>query len=247
MYIINTFKSKTYKIISITELVSLDITTFIGIRCLLLVILVIYLIYKNKSNLYTNFYVFSIFIISLLSLRHTSLMYLMTLSILSYSNIKIDIKSEYKSVICNFISICLTFTGILLLPYSKDIRSDYIDITNVIENKDALIYNSDMDVGGYFEYNGYTKMSLDSRCEAFSKEISGIDNIIRNYTAISKGYLIEDDFSYTIPTDEYILGLVEDYDYVISGKLQYFNRIALKNNWIELYKDQSYVIWKNPK
>lgn len=247
MYIVNTFRSKTYDIITISELTSMSPISFIGIKYLLLLAVTIYLIYKHKSNLYINFYTFSIFILALISIRHISIMYLVPLFIVCYID-KIEIKESICQILYYILFILTAAMSLLLATQAKDIReTNYGGLISVIQDKDALIYNADMDVGGYFEYNGYTKIALDSRCEAFSKEISGVDNVIRDYMMLSKGYLIKDDGSYTIPTDEYILSIVESYDYVISGKLQYFNRIAIKNNWVELYKDESYIIWQNPK
>lgn len=114
-----------------------------------------------------------------------------------------------------------------------------------IDKEDGSI-DAVMDLGGWLEYNGCTKIKLDSRCEAFSEEISGVPNVMTDYLVLSQGYRIDmEDYSYTMVEDEEILELVDDYRYVVSKKNQYVNRTLNRNpdEWIKIFDDDVYTVY----
>lgn len=242
LYIFRTFLSKTYSLFNIKELESTNILSTIGIRLILLVSLTIWYIYKHKSNIYINTYVFIISLLTLINVRHFSVIYIAVLFVMC----NIDLKK-----LCNTY-VYIIFSCLMILSFiegsvkSTDIYNYYGNVANIIEDKDATIYNSAMDLGGFLEYNGYTKVKVDSRCEAFSKENSGIDNVNYDLVAVSTGYKVDKDFNYSLMSDNEILNIVIDYDYIIASNLDYINRIAIdENGWNKIYTDNNYTIYKN--
>ena len=204
----------------------------------------IWYIYKHRSNIFINTYVFGISLLTLFNIRHLSVLYIAVLFIIC----NID-TTKLKNYFVYMLA--LTFIMINSIESSSgtvDINTNYGDVASIIENKDAKIYNSAMDLGGYLEYNGYTKVKIDSRCEAFSKEISGVENVNEDLFSVRKGYKLNEDYSYSIMNDKDILSIVEDYDYIIAIDTDYINRIAtIENNWKKIYynEDTKYIIYEN--
>jgi hypothetical protein len=85
---------------------------------------------------------------------------------------------------------------------------------------------------------------LDSRSEAFSKEICGDESIFNNLYITKKGYKIVDGNT-VLASDEEILSILKGYEYVLSVPLDKLN-IVVEGDWIKLYDDGNYIIWKNP-
>ena len=143
------------------------------------------------------------------------------------------------SLIC--IAVCFLFV------HHTDIKYDYGKVANSIEDKDAPIYNVAMDLGGWLEYNGCTKIKIDSRCEAFSEEISGVPHILEDYFALSQGYWAESDGGYSLVEDDEILALVDDYEYVVAKKNQYVNRTMNRNTdvWTLIFDDNKYTVYQH--
>ena len=239
LYIVNTFRSKVYDRIPIKELSSGKITNFTGIEMLIVVTITIILIYKHKSNLYFNFYSLSLFLLFLTSTRHISILYFVLLVMIC--TVPLHIKSaELKKWIYNFSSIALAVLIIASIPSINKMKSKFNDLCTAIPEKDAKIFN-EMDCGGYLEYCGYTKLRIDSRCEVFTKEISGIDGVIEDYLKLKTGY----DSEYNLCSDDEVAKIVEDYDYAICDPTDYFNRIAEDYDFRLIYQDNKYLVWKN--
>lgn len=234
LYIIRTFQSKVFQQISIQEITALDITSIHGVTLFTLLGIVIYAIYNHKSNKYINFYMFSIFILSLINGRHICLLYIVLVYILCYLDIT-------KYINQTLMIICIVFfimMGIIHLRKIDNIENQYNDVATIIEDKNATIYNH-MDVGGWLEYNDYTKVTFDTRPELFTKTFNKKKNLIHNYLLISYGY----DEKRKLVSDDTILKKVEDYDYIIFPSNAYINRIA--NKKFHLIYENNYCIWEN--
>lgn len=242
-YTIKAFISKTYNAFSINELESLDILTFFGIKLLITVGITIYLIYKHRSNIFINNYIFGTFLLTLLNSRHISVLYVGMLFLCCNINFN-KLKSKYLLGITTII--CFLFT-LALAPHAKDIRNDNKDILPYITEKDARIYNVDIDIGGYLEYNGYTKLSFDSRLENFSYIISGVENKLTDLYKLKTGYSLNKDQSYSLISNDDIYNIIKDYDYIISRENNYVTRVLTYDNnshWQKLYSNNNYIIWK---
>lgn len=239
LYIVNTFRSKVYDNVPIKELSSGQITNFTGIQMLIVVMITIILIYKHKSNLYVNFYSLSLFLLFLTSTRHISILYFVLLVMICSLPLHIE-SAELKKWIYNFSSITLAIFIITSIPRINKMNSKFNDLDTAIPEKDARIFN-EMDCGGYLEYCGYTKMKFDSRCEVFTKEISGIDSAIDDYLKFKTGY----DLKINLCSDDEVAKVVENYDYAICISTDYFNRIAEKYDFKLIYQDKKYLVWKN--
>lgn len=240
LYVFKSLMSKSYKLIPIVELDHLDIMSVFGFEIIGILTLTIYLIYQHRSNRYINFYVFSISILTFIAVRQISLLYFALL----YLVIVID----YKKLLSNYalaVVALLSFAACIIFSSDiGDLRNTYGEVANVIEDKDAMIYNSAYDVGGYLEYNGYTKVKIDSRCEAFSKKISGEDNILENNRFLSYGYRLVDDHYDQLDIDK-AENILKDYDYLVADTSDAVVYV-IKDNWINIYEDEMYSVWKNP-
>lgn len=240
LYIVRTFISNSFKYVNIQEINSLNIISLIGIKLLILVVITTILIYLHKSNQYTNFYVYILFILSLINARHVSIMYIAVLFIIC----TIKNFDKLKNNIVYIIGIILCMILCLRIYNTNNIRSNYGSIADSIKNKNALIYNSDIDVGGWLEYNDCTKVKFDSRIEAFSEEISGVSNIIKEFIAISQGYCINS--QQILVEDNEILDILNTYEYVVSNPNQYVNRVLSKSNeWNLIYNDNKYLVYQH--
>lgn len=240
LYIVNTFRSNAFKIVSINEIQPLSITSYIGVKLVLIVAFIIFYNYLHKSNQFINFYVFSVFILSLINVRHISIEFIAIIFIISnLSDIKISIFTPTD--IRLFTSLLFI---LLALAFMNKTDMVYGNVANIIPEKDARIYNSAMDIGGWLEYNGYTKVKIDSRCEAFSKEISGVSNILEEYFAITQGYWVQPNFKYTIAEDNELLLVLNNYDYIVAKENQYINRVLQRSNdWTLIFNDGLYTIY----
>ena len=239
LYILRTFQSKTYDIIGIAELQGISLLSYMGFKLLLLVVYTIYCIYKHKANTFMCYYIFLVAILSLINMRHTSIEFIPVMFIIAYTDWG-WIKNQYMYGVLSLLCIGLSAMFIKNPDFKLE---NYGDITTVIEDKDAKIINSAMDIGGWFEYNGYTKLWMDSRCEAFSEEISGVKGIPADYFRLVYGYNIGPKKNYSFASEEEILDTVRDYDYIVSKKLDYINRVA-DTEWDLIYDDGSYLVWK---
>lgn len=242
LYILRTFKSRTYELYAINELGPMTPDSFVGMKFMILVIITICLIYFHKSNKQLNIYIIGLLILSMISIRHVTIMYIPLMFIIC----SVDFKSINTAWTRVALSMLFIFLAICFSGSAHDLRKDYEQIETIIENKDARIYNSAMDVGGFLEYNGYTKIRIDSRCEAFSEEISGVENVNQDMFAVNKGYIVDLDKHIEFASDEYILDIVNDYDYIVADTLDHINRVVEDNNqWVEIHRSNSYIVWEN--
>lgn len=243
LYIVRTFQSKALDTTAIMEVASLSIKSFIGVKLLILVSIVIWNIYKHKSNRFVNFYTFSIFILALVSARHISILFIAVMFIICYIDFS-ELSNNYVyGIICFLlINLCLTYS-----THIRNYSDNFGIIGEIIKDKDAKIYNSAMELGGWFEYCGYTNVKFDARPELFSEEMCGEPNLLQDYRTMILGTKYDNEQKATIlADDEYILSIVEDYDYVVIKTNSYFNRIANKQ-WHSIYSSNLYVVWENDK
>lgn len=246
LYIFKTFKSNTYDFISISELQPMHIFSYDGVCMLILVALAILLIYLRKSNRYVNFYVFAVFLLALLHIRHTSIEFIPVLFVICAANFKKLHDTYFYSAIA-FLCIVLC---VVHVKGVSNVKYDYGKVAESIQDKDAYIYNTAMDLGGYLEYNGCTKVHLDSRCEAYSEEISGIPNIMEEYFALTRGYWYSNNnnvITYDIAEDDELLYCIKDYKYLVSNRMDYINRVVKDDTdtWTKLFDDGKYIVWEN--
>ena len=246
LYIFKTFKSNTYDFISISELQPMNIFSYDGVCMLILVALTILLIYLRKSNRYVNFYVFAVFLLALLHIRHTSIEFIPVLFVICAVNFKKLHDTYFYSAIA-FLCIVLC---VVHVKGVSNVKHDYGKVVESIQDKDAYIYNTAMDLGGYLEYNGCTKVHLDSRCEAYSEEISGIPNIMEEYFALTRGYWYSNNnnvITYDIAEDDELLYCIKDYKYLVSNRMDYINRVVKDDTdtWTKLFDDGKYIVWEN--
>lgn len=240
LYIVKTFLSNSYDILPIQELQSIDIKTFYGIKLLLATIITVVLLYKKKCSLNTGIIIFGIFILSLINARHISILYIGILFIICDINTSNETVKKYFYI---YTSITWLFISLISTVYIEDlsIKNDIIDS---IQDKNAPVYNAYMDIGGYLEYYGCTKIHVDSRAEAFSENISGIPNILENYYMINTG---KDYNTNELANNSDILKIVNNYKYVLSNSDMYINRCLQDNNDWTLIYDTDYYIWENVK
>lgn len=232
LYILRTFQSNTYEAINISEIDSIKLMSYVGIKLLLLVGTAIYLLYRQKLDKYTTYFVFLLAILAVTNVRHISIAFIPVMFMIT----RLDLTKfkHYYTYICASI-IC--FGLIILKVFTPSLESRYGNVANIIENHDAKIFNTAMDLGGWLEYNGYTNIKYDSRCEAFSKEISGVDNMISDYVIVSTGH----DLQHKYVTNEEVIDIVDDYDYLITTKYSYVNHII---DWTKVYEDDNCIIWE---
>lgn len=243
LYIVRAFMSNAFNIISINELLPISIKDYAGIKLAIIIGFTIYYIYKHKSNYFVNYYVFIITILALINFRHVSIMFIPVVFLICCVDEFHKLNNTYMygciALIC--IAVCFLFV------HHTNIKYDYGNVANIIEDKDAPIYNVAMDLGGWLEYNGCTKIKLDSRCEVFSEEISGVPHIIEDYLALSQGYWLEADGGYSLVEDDEILSLVDNYAYVVAKKNHYVNRTMNRNtdDWTLIFDDNTYTVYKH--
>jgi len=244
LYVFRTFQSKVYDLYNINELGPLTLTSFTGIKFIILVIWTLVLLYFKKADYKAVIYIFGLFFLATTSIRHTTILYIPLLFLVCSVNLT-KLNNYWTRLI--IASICMLLS-MCLIGNAHDIRTtNYENIETVIENKDAKIYNSAMDLGGFLEYNGYTKIRIDSRCEALSEAISGVPDVNENMFTINTGYIKIGDKT-ELATDEYILEIIDDYDYVISKQFDYVNRVLLDNSeWKPIYSSNSFYIWEHQK
>lgn len=242
LYIVRTFLANTYKIININELGPIGITTYVGIKLFLLVVVTIIYLYLHKSNHFINFYVFTIAVLALINVRHISIMYIAVIFLICIIEDFHILNNTYSYSCITLLCIGLC---VLFIKHNMDIRYNYGPVVNAIEDKDAPIYNTAMDLGGWLEYNGCTYIKLDSRCEAFSEEISGVPHVMEDYIILSQGYVIENNSIKSLTTDEEVLALVQDYKYVVAQRLQYVNRTLARHSdeWELIFEDDTYTVY----
>lgn len=244
LYILRTFNSGAYSLFNINELKCLNILSISGAKIIFMLAVAIMLIHWQSSDRYTNFYTFSVAFLCFTATRHLSIAFIPLMFLTTKINFnKFD---KYNTAIYSIVA-SLCFIGTIAnIRQAGDLRNTYGDVANVIEDKNATIYNSAMDVGGYLEYNGYTKVRIDSRCEAFSKEISGEDNILENIYITMTGFIPkEKNKPAVLATKEEMLKIIEDYDYLVSNSVDGV-LMSVQDSWIKIYEDDEYVIWKNP-
>ena len=131
--------------------------------------------------------------------------------------------------------------GLCVVFSHKEVETYEDDMLKVID-KNASIYNSAMDLGGWLEYNGCTNIKLDSRVETFSKLISGQSSILEDYYMVSTGL----EYGYNeLASDIMILQVIDNYDYVIARRPQYVIRVcSLYDHWQLVYSSDKYVVYK---
>ena len=244
-YIAKTFQTSTYEYVILSELSPIKITSSLGIKLLVLVIVTAILLFARKADLHSCFYVFSLFFLALTSLRHISIMYIPLIFLICV----IDFKKIDMRIVWTIFSLVCIWGVVNNANYVMDINNDYGEVVNYIEDKNAPIYNTALDLGGYLEYNGCTKVKLDSRSEAFSEEISGIPGVMEEYYAMANGYWVSGKkgaLHYDLVENEDLLEIADDYRYVITRGGHYFNRVVKHDdNWELIMNDGRYLVWQN--
>lgn len=231
LYVFKALFSNTYQVIKIKELAPINLLSVVGIELLAVFIIVTVLLARKKIDMFTVIYTYGVFILSVMNTRHVSILIIPMIYLISNVDFSvIKNKKMYFSFLCMLLSVFYVYTG-------TNIYHDYGRVAEIIPNKDARIYNSAIDIGGWLEYNGYTCIYMDSRSEAFSEAISGDPDRINNYIATKYGLTLQEK---QIP-DEDILAIIENYDYVISIHSDYINRII---DGEKIYEDNTYIIWK---
>ena len=233
VYIFKTFLSKSFDIIKIQEVMPVSITSYVGVKIALIMIYSLYCIIIHKNDYFMYFYTFSVYILSLISIRHVSILYIAVIFVICHLNTKIDLyKVNVITLLC--IGLCVVFSH-------KEVETYEDDMLKVID-KNASIYNSAMDLGGWLEYNGCTNIKLDSRVETFSELISGQSNILEDYYMVSTGL----EYGYSeLASDIMILQVIDNYDYVIARRPQYVIRVcSLYDHWQLVYSSDKYVVYK---
>ena len=240
LYVYRTFKSHVFDFIHIEEIQPMPILSVYGVGMLLLVGITIYLIYKRKANIFITYYVFTIFILALTNIRHISIQYIPILFLICILDFSWVTTYCYNISTLLLIALCMIFS-------QRNDKYHFDQIENSIKDKDALIFNSALDVGGWLEYNGCTKVKLDSRCEAYSQELSGISGVIEDYYLLRYGYIINiDTKDCQLADDDLILDLITDYQYLVVNNTDYVNRIVEHtDNWNKIYSSKYYTVWQN--
>lgn len=237
LYIVNTFLSGAYNTLPINELQAISILSYNGVIFIILLAIVIWNIYKGKSDKTTDFYMFVSFLLALVNLRHSSIMFIGIIYMIRNSYFE-KLLNKYLYYV---LSACLLLFAIVTVPFIYDRREENLDIVNVIPYKDAKIYTVDIDIGGYFEYYGYTNINIDMRSELFSERFCGQKNILENLIALEKG---KDNKGWY--DDDELRKIVNGYSYVITNNTSYANKILTKG-WHIIWEDDEHKIWENNK
>ena len=228
LYIVKSFTSGAFDYFLVSELQSLNVTTVIGAIWLCTLIITIYLVYKHKTDYKANYFIFTLSLLLLLSVRHFSIYIIAILFLICCIEFKFNI-------IIGLISIILcVFSSLGFYSEAYDQRQDNAEMLNYIQ-KDDKIFNV-LNIGGYLEYNDYTVLS-DIRPELFTEKFSN-RNILEE---ISKVYYGKD-HNACLVSDEEILNIVKDYDCLILYNESYFGKI--KSEWKQVYKDNTYTIYR---
>ncbi len=239
LYVIRTLMSDVYKIIPIAEIKPIEIFSYTGLKLLVLVVIgVIYLVYQYKKydhivDHHTLFFTFLIFLLALSNMRHMSISFIAVMFILA----NVDLTILKKPFVYLILALGCFGISLVVLNNFQWQAETYTNVANVIEDHNAKIFNSAVDVGGWLEYNDYTNIYMDSRCEAFYDKISGEPDRIEPIRIIQTGYNNNREFV----SNEEIMSLVDEYDYIISYKSDYINRIC---DWNLIYEDDQYMIWE---
>ena len=236
LYIIRSLTCKAYKIIKIYEVRGFHISNPSTIILILFLVVTIYLIIHKRSNKYINFFIFTVFILTMLNFRHSMLMLIPIIYILKELNIqKLENTIIYSSIITSCIFI-IFYTNLREYINKEDI---YGDIAEVIDSKDAKIYNSAFDAGTWLEYNGFT-VKFDSRIEIFSEELCGIPNLYEENSKLSFGH---DFYNNKKLSNNEIFEVIDEYDYLVTYTTDYVNTIAAEK-WNFIYKNDMFIVWK---
>ena len=242
-YIIKTFTTKAYSYFNIVEIQPLSIFEYHGIILLIGIAISIWCIYNKKLNKFMLFYVFSLFLLVCgMNTRHLSILFLMFMYILSYDELDVIVKNKYVKIGLAFMFLLMSMSNANEI---KDIRTTYIDnIGDYITEQNAPIYNVNVHLGNWLEYQGYNNVLIDTRTEAFP--IMGDTEILPNIYALQTGiYKDLDKNTSEFVSDEYVLDTIKDYDYVVTLKLYYVNRVLGNNAKYKLiYKDNTFYIWE---
>ena len=230
LYIVRTAQSNAFKQMPVQEIGSLNLISYIGLKLLVLVGLTIYLLYKHKIDKFTTYFVFLVTVLSFINVRHISIAFIPVMYMLA----KVDISKAKHAYVYGYLAICCIVLSVVKVR-APMIMQSYGDIATVIENHDAKIYNT-ANVGGWLEYNGYTNVKYDVRPELFTKELSGVDNYLYDYQIFMTGY-----YGGFIK-DEEILKQADKYDYMITYKTDYVNRVL---DWEIIYQNDDYIVWQN--
>lgn len=242
LYIVRTFMSDSFKLVNINELGPIGITSYPGIKLVLVLAVTIVYTYLHKSNYFVNFYVFAISFLAFVNIRHVSILYLAVMFLICTIEDFHLLNNKY--VYYGLAAICMTLS-LLFVSIAKDISYKYGKVEDAIEDKSAPIYNVAMDLGGWLEYNGCTHVTLDSRCEAFSEEISGVPNVLENYILLSRGHILEDGNPVGLASDEEVLDVIKDYKYVVSLKMQYVDNVLSRHSdkWDLIFENSKYNVY----
>lgn len=229
IYVFNTFMSGVFSnLIKVQEIQ--PITILSGKILIITVAITIYLIYKHRSNKYINTYIFLVFLLSMWSARHTSILYIPLLYIICAIDSN-KLKNTY--ILYAWCSILIVLVYIMSLK-----TPDNYYIKNIpINDKYAIIYNLDYDIGGYLEYNGYYNVTFDSRYELYTETFCGEPKL---ETAKKLNTLYN---SNQFLTDEQYLDLLPTCDYVIIRKTAYGN-IILSKYYDVIYTDDYRIIYE---
>ena len=234
----NVFKNK----IHILEVAPVEITSFIGIILLLMMIITGIALYKRIINKYIIFYVVSIFILTFISLRHSVLMLIPLL----YLGVLFDL--EHKNIKVSILGILLFFSSLFVI---KKLGSNFNILTNtddyvickeVINEipKDATIYN-EMNIGAYLEYMGYENILFDARPELYTQPLCEKD-YFNDYSIFRYGI----DLLSMPVSDEIVKNIYNKYEYIITYKNSYGNKILNTDNKYKLINEENkwYNIYK---
>lgn len=241
LYVVKALFSDGFKYIGIKELQPLPITNIIGVSVIIILAIVIYKIYKKQSNYYVNYYIFSLTILSFISVRHLCIWYIALMFMFCYFNFT-SFKKNYIYIITIIIGIFLAVGQFKKIDFTKQ----YGNIELAILDKNARIYNSIIDIGGWLEYNDFTKVKFDSRIEVFSKEMSNNPTLIDTLLDCIHGYHVNENKTYSIASDDILISLADEYDYFIVKPTDYINRVLEHHNWLKIYDKNNMIIFKNP-
>ena len=214
---------------------------------LLMYIQVLFFAYKSRIKLSDFFMLSGLLLMSILSSRHVSLFCL--LGIIYYarcfsfflSNTKFNIKrfipKHPNRLIFVALILCIALTTLRLYNSSKleyiDKKEYPIEATKYIKNniniKEMRLFN-DYNFGSYLLLNDIP-VFIDSRCDLYTKQFSGLDyDIFDDYMNISSDY--EEKFEFYKIT--HIL---------ISNDDDLFKKLNNNKSYTVLYKDKKYTLF----
>ena len=259
MYLPNTYLSKAFKYVGITEIVPASYMSFEGAILLFIIVVFVIFLIKIKMSSISFYFILGFWVVSIPSCRNFMFLPIaMTfLLIEAYRNLNFDFsKIPLDDTDRKYVTFLIA-AGILIftLPLSTGVYSfvnntwmQYSDskVFDVLEEnteKNDKIFSFFEDTS-YLEGLGYTNVYIDSRPEMYMKRINKKDNYLKEFYDVVEN---KDTFN----NGENIKAFIEKYDfkyYLLKTASPYMRTIIItlqnNDNYKLIYSDDKYILFE---